>query len=74
MNNYNLIISILIISQLIQFYFYRKTIKNLLLAGKFWKTKYETTLIDLKTLTDQYRQIAKINQALKEIKSIKTKK
>ena len=50
----------------------RKLIKRLIDYGMLWKSTAERLDHELKTLTDQYRQLAKINQAQKDI--IQTKK
>jgi hypothetical protein len=74
MNTYQIIIVLLIVSGLGYFFFTQKAIRQLVNYGMAWKRQSEDYKFQLSTLTDQYRQLAKINQALREIKKSKGKK
>ena len=68
MNYYMITIIILIIAFWISFFINKRLIKKLIDAGFYWKGEAERLNEELKTIQNQYRQVAKILEALKTIK------
>lgn len=69
-----IIISVLVISFALYVYFARKLIKQLLESIKYAKQVYDATSKDYNILNEQYRQLAKINQALVDVNKVKSSK
>ena len=68
MNYYMITIIILIIAFWISFFTNKRLIKKLIDAGFYWKGEAERLNEELKTIQNQYRQVAKILEALRTIK------
>jgi uncharacterized membrane protein YukC len=68
------IISILVVSFALYFYFSRKLIRELIESIKYSKQAFDAMKKDYNTLSDQYRQVSKINEALRSISQVKSSK
>jgi predicted PurR-regulated permease PerM len=69
-----IIISVLVVSFALYFYFSRKLIRELIESIKYSKQVFDATQKDYHTLNEQYRQLAKINEALRSISQVKNSK
>jgi len=65
------LISFLFITLIIFFLLARRTLKITLARINFWKNTADRYKNDLNILTDQYRQLANINKALRDIQTVK---
>ena len=65
------LISFLSITLIVFFLLARRTLKITLARINFWKNTADRYKNDLNILTDQYRQLANINKALRDIQTVK---
>jgi uncharacterized protein YoxC len=71
MNIQTIIIVVLVLVLVFFFIFSRRTVKKLLDYIANSKQIYDATMHDYNILNNQYRQLAKINEALRDIKKEK---
>jgi hypothetical protein len=65
------LISFLSITLIVFFLLARRTLKITITRVNFWKNTSDKYKNDLNILTDQYRQLANINKALRDIQTVK---
>ena len=68
------IILVLVVLFGVYFYFTRKLIRNLIDSARAFQLAGNKAQKDLFILTDQYRQLANINKALREVDKVKSLK
>jgi uncharacterized protein YoxC len=67
----NIIIIVLVLILVIHFFYTKRLIKKLLDYIAKSKEIYDATQKDYNTLNNQYRQLAKINEALRDVNKVK---
>ena len=71
---YQIISGLLLLALGLEFYFTRKAMRKLVDSAIVWQNIANKAKRDLGTLTDQYRQLANINKALREVDKVKSLK